>query len=93
MRIRPTFVALLAGGSVAAAALASAAEPALIDAVKAEDRLRIERLLAGGADVNAPHGDGATALHWAAHRDLADVAALLIRSGADVDSTRPTTTA
>ncbi len=86
MRIRPTFVALLAGGSVAAAALASAAEPALIDAVKAEDRLRIERLLAGGADVNAPHGDGATALHWAAHRDLADVAALLIRSGADVDA-------
>ena len=86
MRIRPTFVALLAGGSVAAAALASAAEPALIDAVKAEDRLRIERLLAGGADVNAPHGDGATALHWAAPRDLADVAALLIRSGADVDA-------
>ncbi|MCE2514198.1 MAG: ankyrin repeat domain-containing protein [Acidobacteria bacterium] len=66
--------------------MASAAEPALIDAVKAEDRLRIERLLAGGADVNAPHGDGATALHWAAHRDLADVAALLIRSGADVDA-------
>ena len=85
MRIRAMVVALLAGGSVAAAALASAAEPALIDAVKAEDRLRIERLLAGGADVNAPHGDGATALHWAAHRDLADVAALLIRSGAGVD--------
>ena len=86
MRIRPTVVALVTGASLAAAALASGAEPALIDAVKTEDRLRIERLLADGADVNAPHGDGATALHWAAHRDLADVAALLIRNGADVDA-------
>ncbi len=87
MRIRPMLVALLVGGSMATAAAAGAAEPALIDAVKAEDRLRIERLLADGADVNAPHGDGATALHWAAHRDLADVAALLIRAGAGVDAT------
>ena len=86
MRMRPMVVALLTGGSVAAAAFASAAEPALIDAVKAEDRLRIERLVADGADVNAPHGDGATALHWAAHRDLADVAALLVRAGAGVDA-------
>ena len=86
MRIRPMVVALLTGGSLAAAAWASAAEPALIDAVKTEDRLRIERLLADGVDVNAPHGDGATALHWAAHRDLADVAALLLRHGAGVDA-------
>ena len=86
MRIRPMLVVLLAAGSIAFAAVVAAAEPALIDAVKAEDGARVERLVAGGADVNAPQGDGATALHWAAHRDLGEVAALLLRAGADVDA-------
>jgi uncharacterized protein len=35
-----------------------------------------------GIDVNAPQGDGATALHWAAHRDNLPMAELLIRAGA-----------
>ena len=86
MRIRPVLVALLAAGSMAMAVAAGAAGPALIDAVKAEDHARVERLLAGGADVGAPQGDGATALHWAAHRDLGRMAELLIRAGADVDA-------
>ena len=86
MLMRPMLVVLLAGGPIAIAAAAGAAGPALIDAVKAEDRARVERLVAGGADVNAPQGDGATALHWAAHRDLGRVAELLIRAGADVDA-------
>ena len=86
MRIRPILVALVAGGSMAMAIAAGAAGPALIDAVKAEDHARVERLLAGGADVDAPQGDGATALHWAAHRDLRGLAELLIRAGADVDA-------
>src|SRR5256712_10460089 len=34
------------------------------------------------SDVNAAQGDGATALHWAAHRDDLAIADLLIRSGA-----------
>ena len=33
-------------------------------------------------DVNAPQGDGATALHWAAHVDDLAIADLLIRAGA-----------
>jgi len=33
-------------------------------------------------DVNAASGDGATALHWAAHRDDVAIADLLIRAGA-----------
>src|SRR5207245_2438861 len=33
-------------------------------------------------DVNAAQGDGATALHWAAHRDDLAIADLLIRAGA-----------
>ena len=87
MQLRPMLVTLLAAGSMAVAAVAAAAaEPDIIDAVKAADRARVERLVAGGADVDAPQGDGATALHWAAHRDLAEVAALLVRAGAAVDA-------
>ena len=86
MRIRPMLVALPVAVSMAIAGVATAAEPALVDAVKAEDRARVERLVAGGADVNAPQGDGATALHWASHRDLEEVAAVLIRAGAEVDA-------
>jgi ankyrin repeat protein len=36
-------------------------------------------------DVNISQGDGSTALHWAAYRDHAESADLLIRAGADVN--------
>lgn len=47
---------------------------------------RLRAALKPGIDVNVPQGDGATALHWAAHRG--DVAAvdLLIRAGANVNA-------
>ena len=40
----------------------------------------------GGADVNARHPDGASALHWAVHWQDTDMARLLIRAGADVNA-------
>ena len=43
-------------------------------------------LLARRVDVNAPQGDGATALHWAVYVNDADATALLIRAGASVDT-------
>ena len=43
-------------------------------------------LLKERVDVNVPQADGATALHWAAHWDDVDLANLLIRSGANVQS-------
>ncbi len=58
----------------------------LVDAVKAEDVDRVDRLLRDGADVHSTQGDGATALHWAAHRDSQPAAALLVRAGADVNA-------
>ena len=61
-------------------------EPDLTAAVRAGDAARVRALLAAGADVNAPQGDGATALHWATHRDDAQTTALLIAAGADVDA-------
>ena len=42
------------------------------------------RILAQGADVNAPAPDGTTPLHWAVHRDAVELVRLLIGAGADV---------
>ena len=43
-------------------------------------------LLADAVDVDARQPDGATALHWAMHRESEEIADLLIRAGADVDA-------
>ncbi len=62
------------------------AEPDLIAAVRAGDLAETRALLAADADPDAPQGDGATALHWAAHRGETEAAALLIEAGADVNA-------
>lgn len=56
----------------------------LVDAVQARDFDAARELLArGGGDVDAPQGDGATAIAWAAHWDERDLAADLAAAGAD----------
>jgi len=54
----------------------------LIEAVKQGDAQAIRAALKTGADVNQPEGDGATALHWAAHRDSVEIVTLLLGAGA-----------
>src|SRR6266851_287160 len=71
-------VALLAMTSIAAAAT----DLRLVDAAKNRDTEAVRRLLEQGAPVNAAQPDGFTALHWAAERDKAEMADLLIRAGA-----------
>jgi len=56
---------------------------------KAETPEAIERLLDAGWKIESPGWMGATPLHGAAQRGLADVALALIRRGADVDARRP----
>lgn len=52
--------------------------PAVADAAKDRDAATVKKLIAQGADVNVPEGDGMTALHWAAeHGDSAMTGALL----------------
>lgn len=62
--------------------LAAPNTPPLIQAVRNKDIESVRGLLKQRVDVNAPQGDGATALHWAAHVDSLPIADLLIRAGA-----------
>jgi ankyrin repeat protein len=58
--------------------------PSLIDAAKSSDKDALRALLKQRPNINAPDGDGSTALHWAAYKDDLESADLLIRAGADV---------
>ncbi|MGH9199713.1 MAG: ankyrin repeat domain-containing protein [Vicinamibacterales bacterium] len=81
------FVSSLSAVALAKAGLIAAGTDApLADAVQRRDSQAVLLLLKKGADVNAPQSDGATALHWAAYLEDADMTALLIRAGARVDT-------
>ena len=60
----------------------AAADARLINAIRAKDVDAVRALLKQRVDVNAPQGDGTTALHWAAHVNDLTIADLLIRAGA-----------
>ncbi|MGE3273995.1 MAG: ankyrin repeat domain-containing protein [Vicinamibacterales bacterium] len=57
------------------------------DAAMTGDVDGVRALLKDGADVNAPQGDGMTALHWAAMRDDKALSEMLIYAGANVHAT------
>lgn len=61
-------------------------EVPLIDAVKQKDKAAVRALLQKRVDVNAPEGDGATALHWATYRDDLEMTEMLIAAGAKVNA-------
>ena len=63
-----------------------AAQSAVADAVMRGDALALRTLLEGGADVNAPQVDGATALHWAVYRGDLETASRLVQARARVDA-------
>ena len=62
------------------------AEPDLVAAVRTGDLAAVRSLIASETDIDAPQGDGATALHWAAHRSDLEATELLMEAGADVDA-------
>ena len=76
-------LAVAVGGS---AVFAAVGDPPLVVAVKAIDREAVRTLIGQGEDVNGQAADGATALHWAVHRDDVDLVELLLEAGADVEA-------
>jgi len=63
---------------------AAASDTRLSDAAMRGEKDTVRSLLNQKVDVNAPQGDGTTALHWAAYRDDLEMAKLLLTAGANV---------
>ena len=82
-----TLAAALSGLLLASPLIARAQDrPAIIEAVAEGDHATLRTLIAGGANVDVRQGDGATALHWAAHRNDADAVRLLLDAGASANA-------
>ena len=76
--------AIVVGGLVLSLTVgARAAGPSIADAAMRGDRADVLAMIKQGADVNAPQGDGVTALHWAARHGDADLVAALVAAGAN----------
>jgi ankyrin repeat protein len=73
-------------GALGAALLLAAAPPdsPVADAAMRGDAEAVRALVKQGADVNAPQGDGMTALHWVAVNGDGELARLLIEAGANL---------
>jgi len=88
-RVRSAVIALLFAGacalSAAPAAVGTAPDTALLDAVQSNDLPTALRLLSvKGANVNAAGPDGSTAIMYAAANGSLDLVRALIKTGADV---------
>jgi ankyrin repeat protein len=70
--------------SLAATSVVRAPVSPIADAAQRGDVAQLRTLIAKRADVNAPQGDGMTALHWAADRGDSTMTAELLRAKANV---------
>src|ERR1700722_8630808 len=70
-----------------AAMLAASSGTALIEAVQNDDHAALAALLMKHVEVNAREDDGATALDWAATRCNLEIAAMLLKAGANPNLT------
>jgi ankyrin repeat protein len=84
MRLRLSVTLL--GALFMSAALGAAANSPVADAARRGDREAVKALMKDGADVTAPHGDGMTALHWAAERGDVEMTNILLFGGANVSA-------
>jgi ankyrin repeat protein len=81
MRRTVLLASIVAIGLAPMIGAAPSASP-VADAAMRGDSAAVRALVQQHADVNAAEGDGMTALHWAAERGDAELAALLLASGA-----------
>lgn len=75
---------LIAGFCFAVLLSAASSDTRLADAAMQGDKDAVRSLLKQKADINSAHGDGATALHWAAYNDDLDMLKLLLAAGANM---------
>ena len=78
-RLTLSLLALIVGTTSVSAAISDVA-----DAAKRRDRAGVRAAISRKADVNAPHVDGTTALHWAVEYDDLEMTDLLLQAGARV---------
>ncbi|HET9425379.1 MAG TPA: ankyrin repeat domain-containing protein [Gemmatimonadaceae bacterium] len=77
---------LLIAALIAAAPTGRIADSPVADAAMRRDSVAVRRLIAQRANVNAPQGDGMTALHWAAANGDFGTVRLLVGAGAKVEA-------
>jgi ankyrin repeat protein len=77
----------LIGGLCMAVLLSAASDTRLSDAAMQGNQDAVRSLLKQKFDVNAPQGDGTSALHWAAYRDDLEMVKLLLAAGANPQAT------
>jgi len=87
MKLIRTFRAAVIGAVSLSALMSAAASAPVADAAMQGNKEAVRSLLKQAADVNGAQGDGMTALHWAAMKDDADLAQLLLYAGANVRAT------
>jgi ankyrin repeat protein len=87
LRLVPIAVAFLVAAGATSLASAAADKSPVADAAMHGDLALVKRLISQRADVNAPQGDGMTALHWAADRGDAAMTSALLGAKALVSAT------
>lgn len=80
-------LSLLLAAAIAAVIPATETNSPVADAAMRGDTAMVRRLVAQRANVNAPQGDGMTALHWAASQGDFVTIRLLVGAGAKVNAT------
>ena len=87
---RSRIAAFATAACLAAAAslvpVSAAVDAPVADAAMRQDADTVRGLIARGGDPDAAHGDGMTALHWAARHGDVEVVELLLDAGADVEA-------
>lgn len=81
------WIVLVGCVALTASVPARAQSDAVAKAAERGDVSAARELLKQGADVNAPQGDGMTALHWAAVRGDVGLTSMLLVAGANVKAT------
>ena len=76
-------LALIVVAAISGAISAQSQAP-IADAAQNKDSAAVRKLIKEGADVNGTHGDGMTALHYAALNGDAELAQMLLYAGANV---------